>query len=191
MPIESIALALRARFLAAIAAALLAVPTAAPHADAPAASSAAPAEGPVRHEEIQEAVAKLAGDANLGGGQKWRVLRWRRSQAPPANTPSWAGGFFGFLAQSMSVLLLDGGWRRRRNRGAWGDPMAACAPVGRRIQRRRARPERGPLRSRPRFVPQGHRRRGSRAARDPADARRRRRFCTTARSRARCIATAS
>jgi hypothetical protein len=109
MPIESIALALRARFLAAIAAALLAVPTAAPHADAPAASSAAPAEGPVRHEEIQEAVAKLAGDANLGGGQKWRVLRWTGSQAPPANTPSWAGGLFGFLVQSMGVLLWTAG----------------------------------------------------------------------------------
>jgi Domain of unknown function (DUF4129) len=108
MRIESIALALRARFLAAIAAviaaALLAVPGAAPHADAPAASSAAPAEGPVRHEEIQEAVAKLADDANLGGEQKWRVLRWRRSQALPANTPSWARGLFGFLAQSISIL---------------------------------------------------------------------------------------
>ncbi|MGA2341583.1 MAG: DUF4129 domain-containing protein [Steroidobacteraceae bacterium] len=108
MPSESIALALRARFLAAIAAALLAVPTAAPHADAPAASSAAPAEGPVRHEEIQQAVAKLAGDENLGGEQKWRVLRWR-SQAPPANTPSWAGGLFGFLAQSIGFLSWTAG----------------------------------------------------------------------------------
>jgi hypothetical protein len=105
MPIELLALALRARFLAAVAAALLAVPTAAPHADAPAASTAAPAEGPVRHEEIQEAVAKLAGDANLGGEEERRVLRWRRSQAPPANTPSWTSGLFGFLAQSLSALL--------------------------------------------------------------------------------------
>jgi len=105
MPIESIELALRARFLAAVAAALLVAPTAAPRADAPADSSAASAEGPLRHEEIQAAVAKLARDANLGGEQKQYLLRWGRSQSPPLNTPSWARGFFGFLAQSMSILI--------------------------------------------------------------------------------------
>jgi hypothetical protein len=104
MPIESSPFALRARFVAAAAAALLAVPIAASHADAPAASSAAPAEGPVGHEEIREAVAKLAADPNLGGTQSHIVLRWSRSQPPPGNAPSWASGLFGFLAQSISVL---------------------------------------------------------------------------------------
>jgi hypothetical protein len=112
MQIESIALV-----RLAAAAALLQMPisvastapTAASAADTPAASSAAPAEGPLSHDEIREAVAKLAGDSNLAGRQKSRELRWGRSQAPPANTPSWAGGFFIFLAQSVSVLLWVAG----------------------------------------------------------------------------------
>ena len=102
MQIESIALmrlAAAAALLQMSISAASAAPTAASAADTPAASSAAPAEGPLSHDEIREAVAKLAGDSNLAGRQKSRELRWRQSQAPPADTPSWAGGFLGFLAQ--------------------------------------------------------------------------------------------
>ena len=116
MQIESIALvrlaaaaALLQTPISAASAAPTAAPTAASTADAPAASSASPAEGPLSHDEIREAVAKVAGDSNLAGRQKSRELRWRQSQAPPATTRSWAGGFFGFLAQSMSVLFWVAG----------------------------------------------------------------------------------
>jgi len=80
-------------------------PTAPSTADTPATSSAAPAEGPLTHDQIRAALAELAGDSALAGRQESRELRWRQPGAPPANTPSWAAGFFGFLAQSMSVLF--------------------------------------------------------------------------------------
>ena len=112
MQIESIALvrlAAAAALLQMPISAASAAPTAASAADTPAASSAAPAEGPLSHDEIREAVTKVAGDSNLAGRQKSRELRWRQPQAPPANTPSWAAGFFGFLAQSRSVLFWVAG----------------------------------------------------------------------------------
>jgi hypothetical protein len=112
MQIESIALvrlAAAAALLQTPISAALAAPTPASTADTPAASSAAPAEGPLSHDEIREAVAKVAGDSNLAGRQESRELRWRQSRTPPANTRSWAGGFFGFLAQSMSVLFWAAG----------------------------------------------------------------------------------
>ena len=69
------------------------------------------AEGPLTREEIRAAVGQLAADPNLSGEQKTRELRWIRSGAPPppADTPSWAGGFFDFLARSLSVLLWTAG----------------------------------------------------------------------------------
>jgi hypothetical protein len=112
MRIESIVL-LRLTAAAALlqmpAGAASVAPTAASAADAPAASSAAPAEGPLSHDEIRAAVAKVVDDSNLAGRQASRELRWRQGRALPANTPSWARGFFGFLAQWMSVLAWAAG----------------------------------------------------------------------------------
>jgi hypothetical protein len=108
-PIAFVRLAAAAALLQMPISAASAAPTAPSTSDTPAASSAAPAEGPLSHEEIREAVAKVAGDSNLAGRQKSRALRWRQSQASPANTPSWTGGFFGFLAQSRSVLFRFAG----------------------------------------------------------------------------------
>jgi Domain of unknown function (DUF4129) len=122
MQIESIALvrlAVAAALLAAPIAAPTDAPTAAPIVDTPAASSAAPTEGPLSHDEIREAVAKVAGDSNLAGRLKSRELRWRQSQAPPANTPSWARGFFGFLAQSMRVLFWMAGAAAAASAAIW------------------------------------------------------------------------
>lgn len=149
MPIESIALVRLAAAAALLqmpitaASAASAEPTAASTADSPAASSAAPAEGPLSHDEIREAVAKLAGDPNLAGRQKSRELRWRQPQAPPANTPSWARGFFGFLAQSTRVLLWVAGaaaaaaaaiglirWLRALPAAAEPSPAARARSVG-------------------------------------------------------------
>jgi hypothetical protein len=87
----------------------------------PAASSALPTEGPLSHDEIRQAVERLAGDSNLAGVQKSRALRWRQSQPPPANTPSWLGGLAAFLAQWMSFLL--------RVAGAVGAALAAIGLI--------------------------------------------------------------
>jgi hypothetical protein len=108
-PIALVRLAAAAALLRTPIGAASAAPTAPSSADTTAASSAAPAEGPLSHDEIREAVAKVAGDSNLAGRQKSLELRRKRPQAPPANTPSWAQGFFGFLAQSMSVLFRAAG----------------------------------------------------------------------------------
>jgi hypothetical protein len=96
----------------AAAAALLQTPfsaaSAAPPEGAPAPSSVAPAEGPLSHDEIRAAVAKVVGDSNLAGRQTYRELRWRQAKAPPPNTP-WVRGFFRFLTQWMSVLSWAAG----------------------------------------------------------------------------------
>jgi hypothetical protein len=81
---------------------------AAPHAATVPAGNAPPAEGPVTRDEVRAAVATLAADPNLRGEKKLRELRWTHSESPqPANTPSpsWAGGFFDFLAQGLRVIL--------------------------------------------------------------------------------------
>jgi hypothetical protein len=78
-------------------------------ADMPEASSTASAEGPLSHDEIRAAVAKLSGDPNLAGRQVSRVLRSRHLRAPAANTTSWARGLRDFLAQWLGVLSYAAG----------------------------------------------------------------------------------
>ena len=97
--------------------------------DTPPPSSTTPAEGPLSHDEIRAAVAKLAGDSNLAGQQKSRALRWRQSQSLPANTPSWAGGFLGFLAQWISVLLWVAGVAAAASAAIWLIRWLRALPV--------------------------------------------------------------
>jgi hypothetical protein len=143
MQIESIALVRLAAAAALLQMPISAASAAPAAADTPAASSAAPAEGPLSHDEIREAVAKVAGDSNLAGRQESRELRWRQSRTPPANTRSWAGGFFGFLAQSISVLFWVAGaaaavsagiglirWLRALPPAAEPSPAARARSVG-------------------------------------------------------------